>query len=116
MRRLKSNIRADYLVLGAAFVILSASTILWTRADKTSPSWDPSDHLIAAYDYYRPLAHGQFAQFGREFFQNTHYYAPLAHLLTGFFFLIFGPSRLSGIAVNLASLAAILISVWWMAV
>src|SRR5215470_17356459 len=79
----------------------------------TPPPWDPSDHLIAAYDYYRPIAHADFSGFAREFFTKTHYYAPLVHLGTAIFFLVFGASRLTGIGVNLVSLAMLLASVYW---
>ncbi|HEY6333632.1 MAG TPA: hypothetical protein VI756_30215, partial [Blastocatellia bacterium] len=114
MRQSRLRIGPDQILLGAVFLTLSISTALWTRADKSPPSWDPSDHLIAAYDYYRPIAHGQISGFAHEFFSSMHYYAPLVHLTSGFFFLIFGASRLSGIAVNLLSLAITLGSVWWM--
>src|SRR5215470_8207752 len=79
----------------------------------TPPPWDPSDHLIAAYDYYRPIAHADFSGFAREFFTKSHYYAPLVHLGTAVFFLVFGASRLTGIAINLVSLAMLLATVYW---
>src|SRR5262249_38667328 len=80
---------------------------------RTPPPWDPADHLTAAYDYAQPLAHGNLAAFAREFFVEHHYYAPLVHLATGFFYLVLGPSRLSGIAVNLLAAAVLLYSVYW---
>jgi 4-amino-4-deoxy-L-arabinose transferase-like glycosyltransferase len=104
----------DRVLLGLAFLTFSASTIMWTLRDKTPPPWDPSDHLITAYDYYRPLAHGQVSQFGREFFFGTHYYAPLIHIVGSLFFLIFGASRLSGVAVNIVSLGILLASTRWL--
>ena len=100
--------RPDRLLLGLVFIVLSMSTIVWTLRDRTPPPWDPSDHLRYAYDYYRLLAHADFAGFAREVFTAKHYYAPFVHLVTAVVFLILGASRLTGIAVNLLSLAAIL--------
>lgn len=100
--------RLDRLLLGLVFIILSTSTIVWTLRDRTPPPWDPSDHLRYAYDYYRLLAHTDFAGFAREVFTAKHYYAPFVHLVTAVVFLILGASRLTGLAVNLLSLAAIL--------
>jgi 4-amino-4-deoxy-L-arabinose transferase-like glycosyltransferase len=104
---------ADQLLLAAVWVTISFSTIVWTVRDRTPPPWDPADHLSAAYDYFQPIAHADFGGFVKEFFLEHHYYAPLVHLVTGFFYLILGPSRLSGIAVNLLSLALLLYSVHW---
>jgi hypothetical protein len=81
---------------------------LWTLRDRTPPPWDPSDHIRYAYDYYRLLAHADFAGFAREFFTTRHYYAPFVHLVSATVFLILGASRLTGIAVNFFSLAAML--------
>ncbi len=111
MDKLKPH--ADKLLLTVVFLICAASTVAWTLADRTPPSWDPSHHLCAAYDYYRPLGHFDLRGFAREFFQTKHYYAPLVHLITAGFFLIFGASKLSGIAINLLSLAVLLFSVAW---
>lgn len=113
MDKLKPH--ANKLLLSAIFVTLAASTVAWTLADRTPPSWDPSHHLCAAYDYYRPLGHFDLRGFAREFFQTKHYYAPLVHLITAGFFLIFGASKLSGIAINLLSLAVLLGTVSWIA-
>jgi 4-amino-4-deoxy-L-arabinose transferase-like glycosyltransferase len=101
----------DKLLLASIFIVLSASTILWTLRDRTPPPWDPSDHLRYAYDYYRLLAHADFANFEREFFITRHYYAPFVHLVTAAVFVVLGASRLTGICVNLLSLAALLWSV-----
>lgn len=101
------------LLLAIIFSILASSTIAWTVKDQTPPSWDPSHHMVAAYDYYRPLAHFDLRGFAREAFVNKQYYAPFVHLLTAVMFLIFGASRLSAIAVNLVSLAVLLGSVSW---
>jgi 4-amino-4-deoxy-L-arabinose transferase-like glycosyltransferase len=101
------------LLLTAIFIVLASSTVAWTIADQTPPSWDPCHHIVAAYDYYRPLAHLDFVGFKREFFDTTHYYAPFIHLVSALVFLIFGASRLTGIAVNLISLAVLLGSVYW---
>lgn len=98
----------EKLLLALIFVVLSTSTILWTLRDKTPPAWDPSDHIRYAYDYYRLLAHADFAGFLREFFVTPHFYAPFVHLVSAAVFLIFGASRLTGIGVNLISLAAML--------
>lgn len=98
----------DRLLLASIFIILSISTILWTLRDRTPPAWDPSDHLRYAYDYYRLLAHADFSGFAREFFSTRHYYAPFVHLVTAGVFLVLGASRLTGIGVNLLSLAALL--------
>ena len=111
MDKLKPHV--DKLLLTVVFLICAASTVAWTLADRTPPSWDPSHHLCAAYDYYRPLGHFDLRGFAREFFQTKHYYAPLVHLVTAGFFLIFGASKLSGIAINLLSLAVLLVSVSW---
>jgi len=100
--------RPERLLLGLVFVVLSTSTVVWTLRDRTPPPWDPSDHLRYAYDYYRLLAHADFAGFAREVFTAKHYYAPFVHLVTAAVFLILGASRTTGIAVNLLSLAAIL--------
>src|ERR1044071_2630850 len=101
------------LLLAAVFLLCATSTVMWTVRDKTPPSWDPSHHMVTAYDYYRPLGHLDLRGFGREFFHNQHFYAPLMHLITALAFLIFGASRLSGIAVNFVSLAVLLASVAW---
>ena len=69
--------------------------------------------MAAAYDYYQPLAHGNLGAFGKGFFVQPHYYAPLVHLVNAVFFLILGASRLSGAGVNLVSLAVLLASVYW---
>lgn len=98
----------DKLLLAAIFAVLSTSTIAWTLRDRTPPAWDPSDHLRYAYDYYRLLAHADFAGFARELFSTHHYYAPFVHLVNAMVFLLFGASRLTGIGVNLLSLAAML--------
>jgi 4-amino-4-deoxy-L-arabinose transferase-like glycosyltransferase len=105
----------DKLLLAAIFLILASSTVAWTLADRTPPSWDPCHHIVAAYDYYRPLAHLDLEGFRREFFDSTHYYAPFIHLVTAAVFLVFGASRLTGIAVNLISLSVLLGSVYWIA-
>jgi 4-amino-4-deoxy-L-arabinose transferase-like glycosyltransferase len=99
------------LLLSSIFLVLASSTVLWTLEDRTPPSWDPSHHMVSAYDYYRPLAHFDLRGFARDFFGNKQYYAPLIHLITAGAFLIFGASRLSGIAVNFISLAVLLGSV-----
>lgn len=96
------------LLLACIFIALSTSTIAWTLRDRTPPAWDPSDHLRYAYDYYRLLAHADFAGFAREFFVSRHYYAPCVHLITALVFMITGASRVTGIVVNLLSLAAVL--------
>ena len=98
----------DKLLLASIFIVLSASTILWTLRDRTPPPWDPSDHLKYAYDYYRLLAHADFGGFAREFLITRHYYAPFVHLVSAAVFLVLGASRLTGIGVNLLSLAALL--------
>ncbi|HKP11865.1 MAG TPA: hypothetical protein VJZ91_07125, partial [Blastocatellia bacterium] len=61
------------------------------------------------------LGHFDLRGFAREFFQTKHYYAPFVHLVTAGFFLIFGASKLSGIAINLLSLAVLLGTVSWIA-
>jgi 4-amino-4-deoxy-L-arabinose transferase-like glycosyltransferase len=100
-------------MLGAIFLLLASSTIAWTLSDKTPPAWDPSDHISAAYDYYRPVAHLDFRAFARELFVEPHYYAPFVHLVSAIIFLVFGASKLTGILVNLISLAVLLASVSW---
>jgi len=87
---------------------------MWTLRDRTPPPWDPSDHLRYAYDYYRLLANADFSGFAREFFTTRHYYAPFVHLVSAGVFLVFGASKLTGIGVNLLSLAALLWAVAWM--
>lgn len=104
----------DKLLLVLILIVLSTSTIVWTLRDRTPPPWDPSDHMRYAYDYYRLLAHADFAGFAREFFSTRHYYAPFVHLVSAAVFLLIGASRVTGIAVNLLSLAALLWSVSWM--
>lgn len=111
LERLKPHL--DRLLLIAVFIVLSASTVMWTLEDKTPPPWDPADHISAAYDYYRSLAHLDFAGFYHEFFVKTHHYPPLVHLVTAVVFLITGASRLTGIIINLISLAVLLASINW---
>jgi hypothetical protein len=101
------------LLLAASFIVFSCSTIAWTLSDKTPPAWDPSDHIRFAYDYYREIAHLDFAGFVKDFFGAPHYYAPLVHLASAAIFLIAGASRLTAIVVNLASLAALYAAVRW---
>ena len=105
----------DKWLLAFTFLTLSASSIAWTLIDKTPPAWDPADHMIAGYDYYYPLANLDFAAFKEEFFGASHSYAPLVHLITAVVFLLFGASRVTGIVVNLISLAVLLLSVSWIA-
>ena len=109
----KSAIRSDNLLLALIFVTLSTSTIVWSIADKAPPVWDPSDHLSAAYDYYRYAARGNMRGLAHEFFVEPHYYAPLVHFVTATVFLFAGVSRVSGIVVNLLSLALLLYSINW---
>ncbi|HEY3136101.1 MAG TPA: glycosyltransferase family 39 protein [Blastocatellia bacterium] len=99
------------LLLGSIFLVLSTSTVVWTLRDRTPPAWDPSDHIRYAFDYYRLLAHADFAGVAREFFTVPHYYAPMVHLVSACVFLILGATRLTGIAVNLLSLGILLWSV-----
>ncbi|HYP25787.1 MAG TPA: glycosyltransferase family 39 protein, partial [Blastocatellia bacterium] len=111
----KPGIKSEPLLLGIIFVILSTSTLVWSVAEKSPPVWDPSDHMSAAYDYYRYAAKGDVSGLAHEFFIEPHYYAPLVHMVTALVFLIAGASRVSGIVVNLLSLALLLYSVNWMA-
>lgn len=111
MIRAKLRPHFDKLLLAVIFVVLSTSTILWTIKDKTPPAWDPSDHMRYAYDYYRLLAHADFAGFAREFFVTTHFYAPLVHIVSAAVFLVVGATRLTGVFVNLISLVALIWSV-----
>lgn len=104
----KLRAHLDKLLLTSIFVALSISTIVWTLRDRTPPPWDPSDHLKYSYDYYRLLAHADFTGFAREFFITRHYYAPFVHLVSAVVFLVLGASRLTGICVNLLSLAALM--------
>ena len=103
----------DKLLLALIFLTLSAATIAWTLANRTPPAWDPSDHMLIAYDYYVPIAHLDWTAFREEFFNAPHYYAPMVHLITTGVFLVLGASRLTGIVVNLVSLAVLLMSVSW---
>ncbi len=103
----------DKLLLALIFLTLSASTIAWTLVNRTPPAWDPADHMLIGYDYYFPIAHLDWAAFKEEFFVAPHFYAPLVHLITAGVFLILGASLLTGIAVNLVSLAVLLLSVSW---
>jgi hypothetical protein len=111
--RTKDNPRLDKLLLLAIFAVLSVSTITWNLADKTPPPWDPSDHISAAYDYYRALANADPGGFAEEFVGSPRFYAPLVHLGSALFFLGLGASRVAAILINLVSLGALLISVDW---
>jgi 4-amino-4-deoxy-L-arabinose transferase-like glycosyltransferase len=112
VNKLKSQIGSLLLVL--IFAVYAFSAINWTVKDKTPPAWDPADHISAGYDYYAPLARGSLKGFVQEFFHEPHYYAPFVHLLTALIFLLFSPSRLTGIGVNFLSLAVLLYSVSWL--
>ncbi|MBI3650803.1 MAG: glycosyltransferase family 39 protein [Acidobacteria bacterium] len=112
MNKLKPHI--GKLALVFIFFAYSCSTVLWTLKDKTPPAWDPADHLSAGYDYYAPLARGSLKGFAQEFFVEPHYYAPFVHLVTAAIFLLFHPSRLTGIGANFISLAVLLVSVNWL--
>ena len=112
LARLRSSPERTALTL--IFIVLSSSTVAWVLADETPPPWDPSDHIRAAYDYYTQLAHFNLSGFAREFFVEPHYYSPLVHVASSLVFLVMGASRLTGIAVNLLSLALLLYSVEWM--
>jgi 4-amino-4-deoxy-L-arabinose transferase-like glycosyltransferase len=105
---MRARLDPNRLILIATFLVLSSSSILWTLSDKTPPPWDPSDHLVSAYDYYQNIAHGRIDEFARDFFSAHHFYAPLVHVCSSLFFVAFGASRLSGIAVNVLSLALLL--------
>ncbi|MGH9829258.1 MAG: hypothetical protein ACREDR_39065, partial [Blastocatellia bacterium] len=114
MNLLSKRESRDKLLMLLIVVALSVSSLAWVHADRTPPPWDPSDHLRFAYDYYQPLAHFDFKGFYREFFLAEHFYAPLVHLITACFFLIFGPTRSSGILVNILSLGVLMAAVSWM--
>ena len=103
------------LLLASIFIVLSSSTVLWALSDRTPVPWDPADHISAAYDYYALLARLDLRNLAREFFQAPHYYAPMVHLTSALVFLALGASRVTGIVVNLISLAALLWAVSWMA-
>lgn len=105
--------RREYGVLALILMGLTVSTVAWTLSDRTPPAWDPSDHMRTAYDYYLPLAKGQYSGFIHEFFRVPHPYAPLFHVMTAVAFLVFHASRLAGIAVNFFSLGVLLFSVHW---
>ena len=97
------------------FVGMTASTVLWTVRDKTPPAWDPADHISQGYDYYRRIANLELGGLTSDFFVEPHYYAPLVHLITALIFVPFGASRVAGIGVNFISLAALMISLSWLA-
>jgi 4-amino-4-deoxy-L-arabinose transferase-like glycosyltransferase len=102
---------ADALLLAIVFVAYCASTMAWTLLDKTPPSWDPSDHLRWAYDYYSSLAQLNSADFLQELFSSKRPYPPLVHLGTAAVFLALGATRLTGILINLLLMAVLMISV-----
>jgi 4-amino-4-deoxy-L-arabinose transferase-like glycosyltransferase len=106
-------IRREHVLLGIVFIVLTISTIAWTLANRTPPSWDPADHMRTAYDFYRPLSLGRFTEFFGELFHTPHPYGPLYHWITAGFFLFAGVSQLTGIAANFFGLAILLISVNW---
>lgn len=108
----KLRINPDYALLSFIFLIVSASTIAWVETDQTPPPWDPSDHISTAYDYYRYLAHFDFRGFYREFYLQTHYYAPFVHIITAFIFLLTGASKFSAIFINLLSLIVLIITTY----
>lgn len=96
-------------LLPLAFLLYSASTIAWIRADRTPPSWDPSDHLSTALQYFRAARLGLDA-FLSEFIYGQHVYAPLYHLaVTGALALLPKPEEAAGL-VNLVTLATIMFS------
>ncbi|MFY9608185.1 MAG: phospholipid carrier-dependent glycosyltransferase [Blastocatellia bacterium] len=103
------------ILLVFIFIVLSSSTVVWTISDRTPPPWDPADHISAAYDYYSLLARLELRGFAREIFAAPHYYAPMVHLTSAIVFLAFGASRLTGIAVNLISLAWLMWALSYMA-
>jgi len=106
-------IRREYVLLGIAFIVLTISTIAWTLVNRTPPSWDPSDHMRTAYNFYRPLSQARFGELFRELFYSRHAYGPLFHWITAGIFLVAGVSRLTGIAANFLGLAVLLLSVNW---
>ena len=103
------------ILLVFIFILLSLSTVVWTISDRTPPPWDPADHISAAYDYYGLLARLDLRGFARELFAAPHYYAPMVHLTSAIVFLAFGASRVTGIAVNLISLACLMWAMSYMA-
>jgi 4-amino-4-deoxy-L-arabinose transferase-like glycosyltransferase len=107
------SIRREHVLPCIVFIVLTFSTIVWTLANRTPPSWDPADHMRTAYDFYRPLSLGRFAEFFGELFHAPHPYGPLYHFITVAIFLVAGVSPLTGIAANIAGLAILLISVNW---
>lgn len=96
------------ILLVFIFIVLCSSTVVWTISDRTPPPWDPADHISAAYDYYSLLGRLDLRGFARDIFAGPHYYAPGVHLISAIVFLAFGASRLTGIAVNLISLACLM--------
>jgi 4-amino-4-deoxy-L-arabinose transferase-like glycosyltransferase len=106
LKKLKPSV--NLLALAPIYLLLSISTVIWTLKDKTPPAWDPADHMIAGYDYYTYLARFDLAGFGEDFFARAHYYPPSIHIVTALVFVLFGASRLAGIAVNLISLGVLL--------
>lgn len=103
------------ILLVISFLVLASSTVVWTISDRTPPPWDPADHISAAYDYYSLLARLDLRGFAREIFAAPHYYAPMVHLASAIVFLAFGATRLTGIAVNLISLACLMWALSYMA-
>ena len=97
-------VRREHVLLGIVFIVLTFSTVIWTQANRTFPSWDPSDHMRTAYDFYRPLSLGRFSELFGELFHATHPYGPLYHWITAGMFLVAGVSPLTGIAANFAAL------------
>jgi 4-amino-4-deoxy-L-arabinose transferase-like glycosyltransferase len=106
LEKLRPHVSRILLVF--IFIVLSSSTVVWTISDRTPPPWDPADHISAAYDYYSLLARLDLRGFAREIFAASHYYAPMVHLTGAIVFLAFGASRVTGIAVNLISLACLM--------
>src|SRR5712671_5025600 len=101
-------IRREHVLLGIAFIVLTISTVVWTLANRTPPSWDPADHMRTAYEFYRPLSVGHFKEFFGELFHSPHAYGPLFHWITAGIFLVAGVSRLTGIAANFFGLGILL--------
>jgi hypothetical protein len=106
--------KRDWCLLALAFLIISASTLVWLSMNQAPLSWDPADHIRFGYEYYKPLAGFHGGRFVREFFLNTHYYPPFYHLLIAGIFLVTGPGILSAIVVNLLLLGALMAALYSM--
>ncbi|MEW6733219.1 MAG: glycosyltransferase family 39 protein [Acidobacteriota bacterium] len=105
-------IQRDWFLLAFALLALSVSTLVWVNHNQAPPSWDPADHVRAAYEYYQPLYNLDLTGFIYEFFYASRHYAPFYHLLVALLFFISPPGLFTAVIANLLLLGMAMAAIY----